>query len=559
MSSKPSKFSKLFAEHYKIERFEGIAKVNPDLFTEEETRLFEAFKKEQKQARMRVHYESRVANGTAPRHKPKNELSAKELRQRRLAGSAHAAKAYQVRQRLAEFAHSRGIKAPPLNKATLTSLRQALVRGGIDEKDLPTIENPPGAKKRGKEEEVEIDEERARKKAISSELSMKSYVRRRALYERAAQFAAMAPFVDLTIEQIRSILRQSITDADMAEIETQAVQAYDATHELVERKGTTSRSTELLAQFFEKHPDVPRVTIVGQLSHEDGNRYKTFLRSLDLERFRARDREYDAVHREERSEAGRRRREEDPERVRENEKRWRDSENGKLVAFMKDTRAWASSKGIAFELTKEEVAAMAEEPCFYCGDLNNDYSVDAVDAATGFVQENVKPCCQPCNRFKKDHDQKDFLRIMCNIGANHTSFLETDVQWTPVYEFVNPIKDLRSSPFAVYKYNAKDRDLDFQMTEEQFEVLVKDSCHYCGILRPNATNGIDRVDSSKGYIPGNIVTCCGPCNRMKNNLLRAVFVDKATKIMRIWAPRINASAGFFDGLTKSSVRKEGEE
>jgi len=380
-NSKSSPLFNEFLELHPIDRLAGMSNVKPHDLTEEETVRFNAFKDHRDTMRRKVLAEKRKANGKASKKKPRGEMTAEELRDTRANGSRSGSKVYAKRQRLTEFARARGIKVPNLSHptSTVTNLCKILEMAGVDEKDLPMIENPPGAKKRGdsekKKEEAEVDEECARKKAISSELSMKSYVRRRALYERAAQYAAMAPFVDLTIEQIRSILRQNITDAEVEKIETQAVQAYDATHELVERKGTTSRSTDLLAQFFEKHPDVPRVTIVGQLSHEDGNRYKTFLRSLDLERFRARDRAYDAAHREERSEAGRRQRQEDPERVRENEKRWRDSDNGKLVAFMKDTRAWAVSKCIAFELTKEEVAAMAEEPCFYCGELNNDRQI----------------------------------------------------------------------------------------------------------------------------------------------------------------------------------------
>jgi len=39
-------------------------------------------------------------------------------------------------------------------------------------------------------------------------------------------------------------------------------------------------------------------------------------------------------------------------------------------------------------------------------------------------------------------------------------------------------------------------------------------CHYCGGKVPQRL-GLDRVDSDKGYIPGNVVQCCWTCNRMK--------------------------------------------
>jgi hypothetical protein len=225
---------------------------------------------------------------------------------------------------------------------------------------------------------------------------------------------------------------------------------------------------------------------------------------------------------------------------------------------MKDTREWVEENGIPFEITKQEVKDMAKEPCYYCGDVSEDYCVDAVDVVTGFVQGNVVPCCQACNRFKGGHHLNDFLRIMCNIGATHASSLETHVPWTPVYEFVDKAKDLNSCSFSVYKSNAKILSRDFQMTKEQFERLVRDPCHYCGILRLNA-NGIDRVDSSKGYLSNNIVTCCGPCNWMKKHFAYTLFVGKAIKIMQMWASRFNASAGSFDVSTESSAHKAGEE
>lgn len=46
----------------------------------------------------------------------------------------------------------------------------------------------------------------------------------------------MAPFMDLTLEQTRVVLRQNITDAEIKEIGDDAAWKYDATHELVERK-----------------------------------------------------------------------------------------------------------------------------------------------------------------------------------------------------------------------------------------------------------------------------------------------------------------------------------
>jgi len=83
--------------------------------------------------------------------------------------------------------------------------------------------------------------------------------------------------------------------------------------------------------------------------------------------------------------------------------------------------------------------------------------------------------------------------------------------------------------YAESKNTSKRRSREFDLTLKQFESLIKKSCFYCGVApKPkrrvvtytNKTiiaNGIDRVDSSLGYIVGNCVPCCIHCNRAKSD------------------------------------------
>lgn len=57
----------------------------------------------------------------------------------------------------------------------------------------------------------------------------------------------------------------------------------------------------------------------------------------------------------------------------------------------------------------------------------------------------------------------------------------------------------------------------FALSDVRFVELVSGKCAYCG-SSPNPVNGIDRVDSNLGYVEGNVVTACGPCNRAKRNM-----------------------------------------
>jgi hypothetical protein len=44
-------------------------------------------------------------------------------------------------------------------------------------------------------------------------------------------------------------------------------------------------------------------------------------------------------------------------------------------------------------------------------------------------------------------------------------------------------------------------------------------------------NGIDRVDSSMGYVAGNVVPCCSTCNRMKLDHSYDDFIAHIKKIV----------------------------
>lgn len=89
-----------------------------------------------------------------------------------------------------------------------------------------------------------------------------------------------------------------------------------------------------------------------------------------------------------------------------------------------------------------------------------------------------------------------------------------------------------------YRLGAKTRNYAFDLEIEDFEKLIFDDCHYCGI-EPSTVykeggkvyngmtvyNGIDRVDNSKGYILGNVVPCCKTCNIAKASLGYQEFLN----------------------------------
>ena len=92
-----------------------------------------------------------------------------------------------------------------------------------------------------------------------------------------------------------------------------------------------------------------------------------------------------------------------------------------------------------------------------------------------------------------------------------------------------PEEEARHNKFAMYRYDASLRDLEWSITEELFNALSLSNCCICGVepkqkhtLKRNngedccLYNGIDRIDNSKGYTTDNVQTCCKRCNFAKH-------------------------------------------
>ena len=83
--------------------------------------------------------------------------------------------------------------------------------------------------------------------------------------------------------------------------------------------------------------------------------------------------------------------------------------------------------------------------------------------------------------------------------------------------------------YRAYKHKARQRNLAFDLTQEQFEQLLQQRCVFCGAYGPL---GLDRRDNGIGYVLWNVQPCCGPCNFLKRAMSQYVFLDQVRKICR---------------------------
>lgn len=90
------------------------------------------------------------------------------------------------------------------------------------------------------------------------------------------------------------------------------------------------------------------------------------------------------------------------------------------------------------------------------------------------------------------------------------------------------------------------RSVKWALTYSQFVAITSKACRYCGVPWSKETgntgnkkaklfgsyryNGIDRIDSSKGYVLGNCAAACKKCNYAKNAMTESDFKTHITRM-----------------------------
>lgn len=92
-----------------------------------------------------------------------------------------------------------------------------------------------------------------------------------------------------------------------------------------------------------------------------------------------------------------------------------------------------------------------------------------------------------------------------------------------------------------YRNSAKRRNHEWKLDNKYFFNLITGNCYYCG-SKPSLENkrkthfillnGIDRIDSNKGYIADNVVSCCKFCNFAKGNSSSEEFENWIKRLIK---------------------------
>ena len=158
-----------------------------------------------------------------------------------------------------------------------------------------------------------------------------------------------------------------------------------------------------------------------------------------------------------------------------------------------------------------------KKQCNYRALENDDYCMkhQRVKQYNGLVAQNKKICKNWVRGCFNELTTKDKSYCgLCRDSKNNNKITKLTI-----YE----------EKFNTYRGEAKRRKIEWVLEKEQSISLFKNECIYCGIN--NGLNGIDRINSEKGYTLENTTTCCGICNKMKLNHTVETFINIITHLV----------------------------
>ncbi|AYV78608.1 MAG: hypothetical protein Edafosvirus20_8 [Edafosvirus sp.] len=195
----------------------------------------------------------------------------------------------------------------------------------------------------------------------------------------------------------------------------------------------------------------------------------------------------------------------------------------------------AKKSNIELLLTDDDIKKIIVLNCTYCNlpadpNANIKYfnGIDRIINSYDYVPGNVCPACDMCNFMKYTHSVDDFIKYCNNINQNKYCL-----------EISND--DMKHSPFSTIKYEAKIRNIEFKLSKDEFNEIIKHKCYYCGNNNIEKQIGIDRIcskiidddgnEKKESYNKDNCRACCKICNVMKKNYPIDDFLDHIKKIL----------------------------
>lgn len=194
----------------------------------------------------------------------------------------------------------------------------------------------------------------------------------------------------------------------------------------------------------------------------------------------------------------------------------------------------AETKGIIWQLTDKQAYNMFKKSCYYCNEKSDEKltGIDRLMSDKEYTKENTVPCCKMCNYAKNTLNPSNFVKMAIHIATFNKIFKGK------LYPEV--FSSSTAQDYGRYKKRALAKEWDFELSEDDYNKITNEACYLCGKIQTDGyRNGIDRIDSNKGYIDENMKASCKPCNLMKREFEYNDFLEKLIKISNTWSKKID--------------------
>lgn len=174
-----------------------------------------------------------------------------------------------------------------------------------------------------------------------------------------------------------------------------------------------------------------------------------------------------------------------------------------------------------------------------------------------YYNRNKKEILQKHSEYREEHKEEKAARDK-RYAQEHKEQIQqyqkeyrdehklSSAEYQRQYRIKNKdrLDEYKKSPhvrYTVYQRNAKNKNRNFDLSEDDFIEISNQPCVYCGeysdTYNGEPFNGIDRIDSNLGYFIDNCVPCCATCNRMKMDLDVDDWMGKMKQIINHYYER----------------------
>jgi len=205
------------------------------------------------------------------------------------------------------------------------------------------------------------------------------------------------------------------------------------------------------------------------------------------------------------------------------------SEEGTLVRKITEYKKSAHRRGKTWNLSDECARNLFQSKCAYCDMLVVFNGIDRVDSSKEYTEDNCVSCCKYCNILKGSYSVSNFLEIVQYLlSANGRIDEIPNSDYTHLFQFS------QNATYNRFIADTKSRKIHCELTEPKYNYIISQPCTYCknNSIGNNGARGIDRIDSTIGYIFENVTPCCKTCNLMKNVMPVTDFFDQLLSVYK---------------------------